>query len=272
MPHLYLSLFPLRDSNRSAEIETCLRRNLENPRISRITVLDEGAGWDLLQHPKVRRIPTRARPRFADFLPHLEANATNVISNNDIHFDDSLRRLPWLRLGENDLLALTRREPDGSLFREAAADSQDTWIFRGRPAVLAQCDFFLGTPGCDNRLIYLFEDAGYRTLNPSKVLHCWHLHASPLRAYDDQKDRIHGMYQMESPLDLWGYHQRRVLKYVMHRLRKRLLHTRLSTPASAAQDIRSVFPSTRGSGVQEKLHPSATNAVLRGEINTHAAP
>ena len=90
--HLHHSLFPQRYAKRAAELETCLRRNLENPLISRITVLDEGAGWDLLQHPKVRRIPTRARPRFADFLPHLEANATNVISNNDIHFDDSLRR------------------------------------------------------------------------------------------------------------------------------------------------------------------------------------
>ncbi len=235
--HLYLSLFPQRDPARSLELETCLRRNLDHPALSRITLLDEGVGWALIQHPKVRRIPVRARPRFADFLPHLEPADINIISNNDIHFDASLHRLPWLRLGDNDLLALTRREADGSLFREAAADSQDTWIFRGRPSVLAQCDFFLGTPGCDNRLVYLFEDAGYRTLNPSKVIHCWHLHASPARAYHDQKDRIHGMYQMEKPLTLWEHHQRRFWKYLMHRLRKRLLMTRLSTPAPPVRAV-----------------------------------
>jgi hypothetical protein len=269
--HLHISLFQQRDSKRALELETCLRRNLEHPLLSRVTVLDEGVDWALLQHPKVRRIPTRARPRFRDFLPHLEANATNIISNNDIHFDSSLRRLPWLRLGENDLLALTRHEPDGTLFREADADSQDTWIFRGRPPVLAQCDFYLGTPGCDNRLLYLFEAAGYRTLNPSKVIRCWHLHASPLRAYDDQKDRIHGIYQMERPLGLWEYHQRRVLKYVMHRLRKRLVHTRLSAPAGALQAVAIAGPAGLGQPSRETPRPMAGNPTLRGEIQTHAS-
>jgi hypothetical protein len=233
--HLHISLFPQRDPARARELATCLQRNLENPLLASVNVLDEGGDWPLLSHSKVRRIPTRSRPRFSDFLPHLSAEAINILSNNDIHFDSSLGRLSQLWLGEKDFLALTRREPDGSLFRAHKGDSQDTWIFRGRPSALARCDFFPGTPGCDTRLAYLFEEAGYRTLNPGKVIHCWHLHASTLRAYDDQKHRVHGMYLLEQPLSLLEFYQRRALKYLLHRLRNRLLTTHLASPAAPDQ-------------------------------------
>lgn len=47
-------------------------------------------------------------------------------------------------------------------------DSQDAWIFRSPlpDSVAAAADFFLGQPKCDNRLVHIFQQAGYNVINP----------------------------------------------------------------------------------------------------------
>ena len=125
-----------------------------------------------------------------------------------------------LTLKHGDFIALTRKEKDGSLFRSDVGDSQDTWIMLGKPKVLNYCNFYMGVPGCDNLIAYKFFESGYRVLNPSKTINCWHLHDSELRSYSET-NRLLDFYLLIKPKGLLGFHFYRVLfflfNYIKHK-------------------------------------------------------
>ena len=59
--------------------------------------------------------------------------------------------------------------------------SQDCWIFFGKIKVPKTCNFFMGIPGCDNRIAYELYDAGYKMVNPCKSIVTFHHHESAKR-------------------------------------------------------------------------------------------
>ena len=82
-------------------------------------------------------------------------------------------------------------------------DSQDVWVFYGRPVILG-ASFHLGIPGCDNRIAKVIEDAGYTVINPSKTIRSYHLHASGFRTYGTGRggakmESIPGPYKFIQP-------------------------------------------------------------------------
>jgi hypothetical protein len=200
---------------RLEEISLCLRNNISNPWISEIVVLDEGfPKKELFADAKVQIHPISQRPNFSDFYDHLNPDGINLISNNDIWFDESLRKISWLGLNPYDLLCLTRREPDGTLYKLEEGDAQDSWLFLGKPEPLKNCTFPMGIPGCENRLAFLFFMKRYRALNPSKVIRAWHEHHSGNRSYQSA-DRIKGPYLMTRPVGLIPFHfWRLILKFL----------------------------------------------------------
>ena len=48
-------------------------------------------------------------------------------------------------------------------------DSQDAWIFKSplREEILNKLDFQLGQPKCDNRLVYVLQEANYTVIDPA---------------------------------------------------------------------------------------------------------
>ena len=68
-------------------------------------------------------------------------------------------------------------------------DSQDAWIFNGNQRVnlIENCEFPMGKLGCDNRLAYEIEMAGFIVTNPSRTIQIFHLHDVPVRTYDLSK-------------------------------------------------------------------------------------
>ncbi len=214
---LLINLYPINDAARQAEIADCLKRNIANPFISEIIVLDEGfQKKELLDYPKVKVHPISGRPTFTDFYDHLSPIRFNLMSNNDIWFDRSLGRIRWLLLNRYDLLGLTRTEPDGALYRGATGDSQDSWLFYGKAAPLKECTFSMGMPGCENRLAFLFFRKRYRVLNPSRLIKARHAHLSNSRSYQTV-DRIPGDYLSTRPVGLLRFHFfRLILKILQH--------------------------------------------------------
>jgi hypothetical protein len=107
----------------------------------------------------------------------------NVIANSDIYFDETILYARFM--GENDCYALSRWDykENGLAVLLDRKDSQDAWIFNGA-AKVNNCDFFLGIPGCDNRIAHEISVSGYNVLNPSKTIHAIHLHNSQVRTYD----------------------------------------------------------------------------------------
>lgn len=143
-----------------------------------------------------------------------------VIANSDIRFDpvqvDNIQRyyesFPAGEQREMQALALSRWDvqPDGSSVLFDRADSQDAWVIYGNPAsklinYVDYCNFPMGVAGCDNRLAYELEQAGYVVKNPSKtMIRIYHHHYSGVRNYLDATnsqptERIPPPYKLIQP-------------------------------------------------------------------------
>jgi hypothetical protein len=200
MINLFISLYNSDNKVRCVEFYDCLKNNINNRSINKIFILNEGFNIDIFHSPKIINIPFNKRPMFSDFYNYFEDNAINIIANNDIKFDSSLRKLKYYFLKEGDVLSLTRHEKDGSLFRAVYGDSQDAWVFKGKPRLLLTCHFFMGKLGCDNFINYIFFKGGYRVLNPSKSIRIHHEHSSNHRTYSEA-ERIKETYVLSNPIN-----------------------------------------------------------------------
>ena len=75
-------------------------------------------------------------------------------------------------------------------------DSQDCWIFKGKPNEGMNIDFCFGMPGCDNRMSYEFGVGGYNVTGPISKIQVLHYHPSAIRSYDANRDRVDGHYRL----------------------------------------------------------------------------
>ncbi len=216
---LLINLYSMEEGERLDEIAVCLRNNIANPHISEVVVLDEGfPRQELLKDPKVQVVSIHSRPDFSAYIQYLNPEGFNLLSNNDIWFDDSLQKIKWLNPGPYDLLSLTRREADGKLYKADQGDAQDSWLFFGQAEPLKDCTFPMGIPGCENRLAFLFFSKRYRVLNPSRCIQTHHEHRSGNRGYQSA-DRIAGPYLLSRPVGLLQFHFFRLLLKLLQKAR-----------------------------------------------------
>ena len=174
---------------RARELVSCLTYNMNNSQVTRICIFAEDAeayrrGRSVFEHPKVTVVDHGRRVRYTDLFDWANRNLPGnnvIIANADIYFDDSLALLASIDL-RHTLLCLSRWDvcADGSAHLFEYAYSQDAWIFRS-PIRSIQCDFCLGTPGCDNRLAWEAQAVGLKVVNPSRSIRAYHLHGSGLR-------------------------------------------------------------------------------------------
>src|ERR1035437_1076490 len=108
----------------------------------------------------------------------------NIIANSDIYFLDADIAL-MQNIKPDECYALTRYDvqADGSAIFLNRVDSQDCWVFKG-PIKAIKADWFLGRPGCDNRLAFELQQAGYQVLNPSLTIKSYHIHLSQVKSYN----------------------------------------------------------------------------------------
>ena len=83
------------------------------------------------------------------------------------------------------------------------ADSQDTWIFHSKYNI-PRCnrkifEFSMGKPGCDNKLVYLWNILGYQCYNEPELIKCYHYHMSNIRNYV-QSNSLPGPYRGIYPI------------------------------------------------------------------------
>ena len=185
---LLIGLYRDRDAARRGEISECLRRNLENQHIDAVHVFleesFEAAELASLNHPKVLVVPHLKRATFRQLFEHAGRHLSGrrtIIANNDIYFDHTLAYLAPHDLSRT-LVCLTRWDvqSDGSSVFFDYSGSQDAWIFRA-PLPAFPSDWYLGLPGCDNRLVHEAGAVGLRLLNPARSVRIHHLHLSGVR-------------------------------------------------------------------------------------------
>ena len=202
---------------RQRELDDALRNNLLNRWIDRAVVLLEReedravlaskfgehlASGRLELHPHGRRLTYKDAFLFAN---ERLRGCTVMLANLDIFFDATLMYLKFPRpegAPASLFYPLSRYEvePDGKvIFKESFAPlSQDAWIFTPPlpEGFVEACDFPMGMPGCDNRVVYECQHKGkgfFVTHNPSLKIVIRHLHASNLRNYS-RADTIPGKY------------------------------------------------------------------------------
>jgi hypothetical protein len=101
---------------------------------------------------------------------------------------------------EGKFLALSRWDikPNGDIRLFDREDSQDCWIFKTPIKFKDPPNFYLGKPGCDNRIAFMAWDSGYTVTNPAKQIVTKHLHLTGIRHYT-VRDTVKGMHMRVKP-------------------------------------------------------------------------
>ena len=107
----------------------------------------------------------------------------------DIFFGEGLNLL-YEKIQKNELIALTRWDVNTKTQNAKLFDckgSQDSWFWKGEINLdKIKANYSLGIGGCDNAICGEFYVAGYRVINPAKIVKTYHLHEAPARAYNDK--------------------------------------------------------------------------------------
>ncbi|MEM1312648.1 MAG: O-antigen ligase family protein [Patescibacteria group bacterium] len=197
---LYTTYFISKNQERQAELDFCLKNNLNNKFIDRIYLWCDHLPEYAQSNPKIVQIKYKDTPTFEHFINHANLHNTDkiaIIANSDIYFDDSLNKLRHFDL-DNKFLALTRTENDSKLSPEGSRDwsdsfysfSQDAWVFEP-PLKNFKADFELGKVACDNRLAAEAYFAGLKVFNPCLSINTYHRHASQVRTWS-RENSYHG--------------------------------------------------------------------------------
>lgn len=181
--NLFTSYFESGNEARQAELDLCLRENTNNRLINKIYLTNEGNR----RFGRKIKVISKTRPTFSDFFKSINIFSgqedVNIIANSDIYFNSSLLMLESL-YEENTCFALSRSDLiRGELKTWHSPDSQDAWIFFGKIKKDIYGDFLLGKPGCDNRIAYEIQKAGYKIINLCKTITIIHVHCSQIKSY-----------------------------------------------------------------------------------------
>ena len=186
--NLFLNYFEHKDPERNEELKFCLKKNEENEHIKNIYIINR-----------------ENRTSFGQFFQEMKKhpNEVNILANSDIYFDDSIKQA--VSVQNMQCYALTRWEDfDGLVMPFNARHgrsvpmqwSQDAWVFRGAPdpshfmtvnAVenrrRVHIPFYLGIPGCDNKLAAMLRSMRYQVINPCYSIRAIHKHDKSSRDY-----------------------------------------------------------------------------------------
>lgn len=187
---LYQNWYYAQTSQRRWENEFVLAKNIESGLFDQIVMYCRCPLPRWVRN-KVCEAPIPYYPTFKDFFKICQADAINIVANTDIYFDETLSRLPFRQrnhIGPRSIdtskiaICLSRWERingSWSVYRNHR-QSQDAWMFQGMlpTNLINECNFRIGTLGCDNRLVYTFQRYGYETLNPAFTIRAKHVHFS----------------------------------------------------------------------------------------------
>lgn len=193
--HLITQYYHVNNSKkRQDEIDNTLLLNSINSNISKIHLLNEKI-YDLKHFNSIKIIQKCISKRltFTDVFEYIINNNIQgyiIISNADIFFDNTLINIHNTTLSLNKEIICQLRDEfkdtnTPSMIFGPRYDSHDTWILHSNHSILLKhCNVFnfcFGTPGCNNKLIYLFKILEYILYNDPLCTKTYHNHNSQVR-------------------------------------------------------------------------------------------
>ena len=201
---LYTQYYRARTPDRQAELDHCLRSNLQHPALDQVVVLSEPDAPALPGPARmaVQQLEQAERLTYANWMQLLrqEADAIGILINADIALAEGFEQLEAVLNTPETALALSRYNPqaDGQPARlnKFTHWTQDTWALRSdapiSDSLLYASGFPIGYPGCDNRIAYVLWSHGLAVKNPCYHLETLHYQADDNRHYDKNGDRLYG--------------------------------------------------------------------------------
>jgi len=193
-----LFISPYEDSNavRRLELEKCMRLNFQAG-YDKIYLLIEQKDADYIQtfiaqnqfNDVIIEVVDQRPPfqKYIDKANTLGEEDINIVCNSDIYVlpEDlqMIKDLPWQKY-PNLFVSLARWDETayGNFILLDRQDTSDTFIWRGHSLVeRAYCP--LGYPGVDHAVPFLFNEKGYKVVNPSRTIKTRHLHLSRVINY-----------------------------------------------------------------------------------------
>ena len=189
------------DKIRYAEIKECLMHNVNNCHVNKVILFNERKytpqELGLRDLSKVEQVDIGKRLTFAETFRQIrerDISGYNVIINSDIFVDKTINRLTFSDMSRKKIMLAQLRHNynSGTAFKKARLfgprfDSQDAWIMHSNfNPTEGECKlfgFYFGTPGCDNKLVYLFKILGYEVINDPLAIRIYHLHQDMSRNY-----------------------------------------------------------------------------------------
>lgn len=185
---------------RQKELQECLDKNIACPEIDEIVLIIDDS-TKVKRHDKLTIQYVESRPTYRDMFNIANRNnrdGIKIIANTDIYFDFVNIIKIKSAIEEDMCFALSRWDVglDGKSTHHASWDSQDVWIFKGWIKDIIG-DFYMGKPGCDNRIAYEIMTAGYKVRNPSRSIKTHHLHLTQVHNYNrTPEDTVKNPYML----------------------------------------------------------------------------
>lgn len=183
--HLVTQFYVPKTGERYEEVKEALRRNVANPAIDTITLVNERLYTEEelgVASSKITQTVNKRRVRFNELFAPRNFGYV-VVTNADIFLDETVSNVRKTDLHcSKSVFAQLRYEFRDTPLHECAlfgprADSNDTWILHSKnPLPLQIFNFELGQPGCDNKLNYLFDLLGYAVYNDPAFVRTYHCH------------------------------------------------------------------------------------------------
>lgn len=195
--HLITTLTKSNFELRNKEYIECFDRNNSNKYIKSSTVLSEDVKVrSLFINTKTKLTHTQSRPNFRTIVDYANSNLnpgrTVIITNADIYYDNTLKHINFNNDYAYCLTRWHKYTEEGDWEHAKLGACHDTWILQ-TPIILDNIDFGMGILGCDSRFTYQCAEAGYKIINPSFLIKCYHLHVSNIRTWRRQ-DILCGNY------------------------------------------------------------------------------
>lgn len=205
---LLTSYFEQRYNDRQRELRKVMEANINCQSIDLIINLGKH-----YENDKVINLTQYDRPTYADFVK--EANNYEadyyIIANSDIYLTSEIEMIKEMNC-DNKVLCLSRWDVQNNGYAKLFNYewSQDTWVFKGKPPLMENCDFTMGLPACDNRFAYELAQIGLQPINPSLSIKTYHLHITNKRNYTE-RDRLKGQVIPVQVEDWSKYKTKRLL-------------------------------------------------------------
>lgn len=215
--NLFQQFYINKIDERQNEIRKTLLYNCNNNLINNIYLLNERIYTDEelgVKSDKIKQIVIDKRMTYKDVFTFVENNNIDgyiIISNSDIFFDKSIKNIQKCQvIKDKKVYCLNRFNFNSKNLSEldldlsGRPDCQDVWIYHSKfNDILFNKDIFnieLGTPGCDNKIIYLFKLLGFNCYNEPEIIKSYHFHKIMTRNYDQNTKRPNYPYYAIFPV------------------------------------------------------------------------